>query len=430
MAYIKLQLGCFVVVSYIALIYLRERARVPDGERPGLFGCLLALGAVTVLFDGATAWTVNHLDTVPPTINRLLHLGFLICLDTMAFLLLFYMLSVTDALPRTRRGRLLLFLPLAAGLAVVVVCIPGLEYRVGRTTNYSMGVSAYTCFAMAGLCTAVSLAVFFRRFRHIESRKRINCFTCFAVILAVTVWQSIQPEALVTSLAPTIAVLGAYMNEEDPAFLRLDHYLSEMIMGFGTLVENKDGSTGGHIRRTTAYVKLLSEELCRRGLYRDVLTRDYLRCLERAASMHDIGKIAIPDHILQKPGRLTQEEYAVMKTHAVRGGEIVRETFGHLDEEQYERLAYLVVRYHHERWDGSGYPEGLRGENIPLCARIMAVADVFDAVSAKRCYRDAMPLDACFRIIEEGSGRDFDPVLAEVFLEMRDRVEAIYEKNQ
>ena len=119
-----------------------------------------------------------------------------------------------------------------------------------------------------------------------------------------------------------------------------------------------------------------------------------------------------------------------MKTHAVRGGEIVRETFGHLDEEQYERLAYLVARYHHERWDGSGYPEGLRGENIPLCARIMAVADVFDAVSAKRCYRDAMPLDACFRIIEEGSGRDFDPVLAEVFLEVRDRVEAIYEKNQ
>lgn len=427
--YIKLQIGSLAVVSYVALLYLRERMRCPQRKGTGIFGGLLVLGILTILFDGATAWTVNHLDTVPPMTNRLLHLGFLMCLDAMVFLLFLYMLSITDALPRTWRGRVILFLPLMVNLAVLVVFIPLLEYRVGTTTNYSMGVSAYTCYAMVAIYAAVSLVVFLRRFRYIESRKRINGITYFAVILTVTIWQTANPEALITSLVPPIAVLGAYMNEEDPTFTRLDQYLNEMIMGFATLVENKDGSTGGHIRRTTAYVKLLAQELRRRGLYRDVLTKDYLRCLERAAPMHDIGKIAIPDRILQKPGRLTEEEFAAMKTHAERGGEIVRETFGHLGEEQYEQIAYHVARHHHEKWNGSGYPDALDRKNIPLCARIMAIADVFDAVSSKRCYRDAMPLDDCFHIILEGSGQDFDPVLADVFLEVREKVESIFYAN-
>ena len=103
--------------------------------------------------------------------------------------------------------------------------------------------------------------------------------------------------------------------------------------------------------------------------------------------MHDVGKIAIPDAILQKPGKLTSEEFDIMKTHAARGGKIIRETFGHLGDDEYEKMAYEVARHHHEKWNGRGYPDGLSQKEIPLSARIMAVADVFDAVSAKRCYR-------------------------------------------
>lgn len=142
--------------------------------------------------------------------------------------------------------------------------------------------------------------------------------------------------------------------------------------------------------------------------------------------MHDIGKIAVPDSILQKPGKLTDEEFEQMKLHTVKGGKIIKETFGHLGDEQYTEMAYQVARFHHEKWNGKGYPEGLSRKDIPLCARIMAIADVFDAVSEKRCYREAMPLDKCFEIIEEGSGQHFDPILVEVFLEIRDKVEAIY----
>ncbi len=164
----------------------------------------------------------------------------------------------------------------------------------------------------------------------------------------------------------------------------------------------------------------------RRGYYKEVLTKDYMKNLLRAAPMHDIGKIAVPDAILQKPGRLTDEEFDRMKLHTVSGGEIIKETFGHLANEQYTRMAYEVAHCHHEKWNGKGYPDGLKGTQIPLCARIMAIADVFDALSEKRCYRDAIPLDKCFQIIKEGGGTDFDPFLADLFLKIRDKVEAAY----
>ena len=144
------------------------------------------------------------------------------------------------------------------------------------------------------------------------------------------------------------------------------------------------------------------------------------------APLHDIGKVAVPDNILCKPGKLTDEEFAVMKLHAEKGATIIRESFRNLGNEEYRQMAFEVARYHHEKWNGKGYPVGLKEEEIPLCARIMAVADVFDAVSEKRCYRDAMPLDKCFAIIEEGIGRDFDSDVAQAFLKIRDKVEKVH----
>ena len=186
--------------------------------------------------------------------------------------------------------------------------------------------------------------------------------------------------------------------------------------------------TQSQLQRTTTYVKLLAEELRNRGIYREELTDEFLENLYRAAPMHDVGKIAVPDAVLQKTGKLTEEEYEVIKTHTVKGGNIIRETFGHLENEQYTHMAYEVARHHHEKWNGKGYPDGLKGEETPLCARIMAIADVFDAVSEKRCYRDAMPLEKCFEIIAEGSGQAFEPILAETFLDIYDKVKKEHDK--
>ncbi len=224
----------------------------------------------------------------------------------------------------------------------------------------------------------------------------------------------------------TTTLLGNLLGAKE----ELSLYHDEMIMGFATLVENKDGSTGGHIKRTTAYVRLLAEELQRRGYYQTILTKEYVENLCKAAPMHDIGKISVPDVILQKPGKLTAEEFESMKLHTVSGGRIIQETFGHLTNKEYTQIAYEVAHFHHEKWNGKGYPEGLRRQEIPLCARIMAIADVFDAVSEKRCYREALPLEKCFDIIREGSGQDFEPILVEVFLDIRDKVVQVHEGSK
>lgn len=212
------------------------------------------------------------------------------------------------------------------------------------------------------------------------------------------------------------------LSDNADNYERLLLHNQDMIYGFATLVENRDENTGGHIRRTSIYAELLARKLQETKEYGDKITDEFVECLSMVAPLHDIGKISIPDSILCKPGRLTAEEFEIMKSHSEKGGNIIRETFFHVTDEDYRDMAYDVARFHHEKWNGKGYPEGRSGTDIPLAARIMSVADVFDAVSEKRCYRDAMPLEECFRIIENGRGVDFDPVIADAFLGIRETI--------
>lgn len=201
------------------------------------------------------------------------------------------------------------------------------------------------------------------------------------------------------------------------------------IVGMANLIESRDGETGEHVKRTSAYAEMIAEELSQIVPYKDVINAVYMENLWKAAPLHDIGKIKISDSILQKPGKLTDEEFERMKMHASEGGKIIDVTMGAINDRDYLDMAHQVARYHHEKWDGSGYPEGLRGEEIPLCARIMAVADVFDALISKRCYKKAMSVEKAYNIIEESSGSHFDPVVAQAFIRIRPRVEA-YLRNE
>lgn len=426
MQYYKLQLGCMLILLYIAFIYRKECMQYRNRHKRKVFDYLLPVGIFSVFFDGITAHTVNHPDTVNSVVNMICHMFFLVGLDTFIFLLFLYMRAITEGVPKPKKKGLLLYIPYLLNVITVVTFMPRLDYLEGEISNYSMGISAYTCFAMAGIYIILTWITFFGRWKNIERHKRFGIFSYLMVLGGVTVFQMLHPQTLISSIAITTIIIGVYINQENPAVEELSRYHREMVMGFATLVETKDGSTGGHIKRTSLYVKLLTEELKHRGFYKDILTKDYINNLCKAAPMHDIGKIAVPDMILQKPGKLTDEEFNIMKQHSQRGGEIIQETFGHLENKEYTQMAYEVARYHHEKWNGRGYPEGLRKKDIPLCARIMAIADVFDAVSMKRCYRDALPLDKCFEIIEEGSGQDFEPLLVEVFLDIRDKVEAAH----
>lgn len=214
----------------------------------------------------------------------------------------------------------------------------------------------------------------------------------------------------------TIIVLIAQGNKRSFYHERLSGMQSGMITFMAEIVENRDDNTGGHIRRTAAYVEQIAEELKRQGAYPEILSDTYMRDMIVAAPLHDIGKIHIPDAVLNKPGRLSEEEFAIMKTHTTAGEELLKHAREELGESGYLNTAVEMAAYHHEWWNGRGYPYGISGEEIPLCARIMAVADVFDALTSKRCYKDAMPVEKAYAIIREESGTHFDPVVAEAFL--------------
>ena len=420
--YSKLQIGCMLIVIYIAFIYFRERYAYKVKKKEIVFELLLFTGIFSIAFDGITAYTVNRLNKVPVLLNDIFHTCFLCSLDAIVFLIFLYILDITRGLPKKRKTKIIISMPFAINMAAVIMFMPKITYRHGDITNYSMGIPVYTCYIMVAVYMLGSVILLICGRKNMGHNKLITITTCIVAALAVTVYQMIHPQALLTSLVSVFVIIGAYLNMENPLLQKLSAHNKEMVMGFATLVENRDGNTGGHIRRTTTYVEILAKELKNRGLYKDELTEDYIKKLIMAAPMHDVGKIAIPDAILQKPGKLTAEEFDVMKTHAAKGGEIIKETFQSMGDEEYEKIAYQVARFHHEKWNGKGYPEGLSRKEIPLCARIMAVADVFDAVSAKRCYRDAMPLEQCFAIIENGSGQDFDPYITDVFLDMKEEI--------
>ncbi|MGN1250357.1 MAG: HD-GYP domain-containing protein, partial [Candidatus Spyradocola sp.] len=428
----KTQIMSLLILAYIGLAYIREgthlnRISRKDNCNP-IFDASLIVADVAVLFDGATACMVNLLDVIPRWVNLLAHLGMYLAYEAFVALLFWYWVSVTVGIPKSRWIRAALILPSAAFAAVTIAFLPAIQFLPGRYTNYSMGVSVYASFACVVLYCALTLGVILWKHRYIPRNKRASLATTVVFIVIILTLQILFPEALVTCIAAAMILLSIYLTMENPAIHGLQHYHSEMVMGFATLVENKDGNTGGHIRRSSAYASLIAKNLRRTRRYHNVITQDYLDNLIQSAPMHDIGKIGISDAILQKPGRLTPEEFEQMKQHTTIGGRIIADTFGHLLNVEYESMAHQVALYHHEKWNGKGYPEGLSGTDIPLCARIMAVADVFDAVSTKRCYRDAMSLDACYDIIRSGRGTDFDPDVVDAFFMDQAKVEHIYTK--
>ena len=198
------------------------------------------------------------------------------------------------------------------------------------------------------------------------------------------------------------------------------------IRAWAHLAETRDNETGNHIQRTQGYVRLLATRLAQQPRFAAIIDPSYIELLTRSAPLHDIGKVGIPDAILLKPGKLTPDEWTIMKTHTLLGSEAITLAERDIDAAaEFLTPAKEIVRWHHERWDGSGYPDGLAGDAIPLSARIMALADVFDALISRRVYKDAIPFASVRKIIAEERGRQFDPDITDVFLANYAQFEAI-----
>ena len=221
-----------------------------------------------------------------------------------------------------------------------------------------------------------------------------------------------------------------YIDESQEQSNTIARMQSNLIMVMADLVESRDKFTGDHVRNTASYARIIMNQMRREGICSDVLTNEFISNVYQSAPLHDIGKIAVSDVILNKPGRLTEEEFAIMKSHTIAGQQILESAKSAVSESSYLDEAQRLAAYHHEKWDGSGYPYGLAGEDIPLSARIMAVADVFDALVSKRSYKAGFPVEKAFAIIEEGIGTHFDPQVARAFLHARDKAAAVAQKSE
>ena len=203
---------------------------------------------------------------------------------------------------------------------------------------------------------------------------------------------------------------------------RMQH---DIIVSMANVIESRDGTTGEHVKRTSKYTMLLAEKMIERGLYAEELTVQLLESMRNGSPLHDIGKITIPDSVLTKPGKLTVEEYDVIKTHAKAGSDMIRDNMSQMVSGDFLQVACDMARYHHEKWNGKGYPEGLKGEEIPLTARILAVTDVYDALVSERQYKKGMTIDEAFAIMEKDRGENFEPEILDVFFDLRDELERL-----
>ena len=198
------------------------------------------------------------------------------------------------------------------------------------------------------------------------------------------------------------------------------------ILTLASLAETRDADTGNHIRRTQFYLKAIAERLREHPRFRRFLDPQTIDLLFKSAPLHDIGKVGIPDHILLKPGRLEPAEYEVMKTHTTLGRDAIQHAEDRLGMEvDFLRFAKEIAQFHQERWDGSGYPDGLSGDDIPIPARLMAVADVYDALVSRRVYKAAMPHERAVEIVLAGRGTHFDPDVVDAFLAVEDEIRTI-----
>ncbi len=276
------------------------------------------------------------------------------------------------------------------------------------------------------LYLVVSMVHVGRSFRHRDQGTILMILIVLAAgIISMTLF-SIQITYLAIAISASLCYIyyNDLIQQDIQAKLRTDQETiaqmqEHIITGLASLIESRDLETGEHVTRTSEFVRTLAESARADGIYPDCLDDHAISLMCRAAPLHDVGKIIVPDDILKKPGRLTEEEFTLMKRHASEGGRIVREVLEGVADSEYLSMAVDIAACHHERWDGGGYPAGLAGEDIPLAARIMAIADVFDALISERCYKEAIPPEKAFAIIREESGTHFDSQLVRVFLDHR-----------
>jgi response regulator RpfG family c-di-GMP phosphodiesterase len=254
-------------------------------------------------------------------------------------------------------------------------------------------------------------------------------------LVLISLQQKVENQSLAKQLAAKNNELELKVEERSAQLSfkseEVSHIRDVTIVAMGILAETRDHETGNHLKRTQNYIFALAKKMSHHPRFKDLLTDEYIEALFKLAPLHDIGKVGIPDYILLKPERLTADELEIMKTHPVIGGDVLTAAESELPApSRFLHIGHDIASGHHEKWDGSGYPKGLKGNDIPVSARLMAIADVYDALISQRVYKKAFPHEVAVSLIAQGRGTHFDPDLVDAFLEIQEEFRTIAERYQ
>lgn len=348
----------------------------------------------------------------------------------------------TEDLPNNlKRFTTINIITVFAEIMIIISQFTGFYYTFDETHTYHRGAGSLIAFGLPLLAVLILLSLNVQYYSRIPKRMRLLLLLFTINPFVSTIYQLLYYgyEAVNITIAAMAVLLYVFdlldlrhieksnsklKNELADKSERIIQMQDNQIMSMAALVESRDNSTGKHILRTSVGVRILLEEMQKDSGY--VLPEGFCDNLIKAAPMHDIGKIGVNDVILQKPGRFTIDEFEIMKTHAEKGAKALHDILKDSDDIAFRKIAENVAHYHHERWDGSGYPKGLKGEEIPLEARIMAIADVYDALVSKRVYKEKMSFEEADKIIMEGMGKQFDKKLEKYYVAARQKLEDYY----
>ena len=312
--------------------------------------------------------------------------------------------------------------------------ISGSYYYFDEANMYRRGSGYLIADVVPFLMLLIDIVLLIRHGNKISRRVKIAYWVYMIAPIVAMLVQSISygvQYIIITTAAGSVFMYFALLRDQADQYEKQIKSISRLqnglILVMADLVESRDKCTGNHLHKTAEYTRIIMEQMRKDGSYTDQLTDEFIEDVVRSSPLHDIGKIQVSDAILNKPGKLTEEEFEKIKEHTGAGRDIISSAIDMVSEEDsgYLNEARNLAYFHHEKWNGAGYPEGISGEEIPLSARIMAVADVFDALVSRRSYKEEFPFETAMEIIKENSGTHFDPKIVDAFVRAEDKVREV-----
>lgn len=352
-----------------------------------------------------------------------------------AYLMSLLLLSMS--MPKAKAKRITLVLHILFAIHSIAVIIGGatnFPFFFDENNMYHRGVGYNFYNVIPVVILVLGMVILIIYGKNIDKRVRISFWTYLVAPVIAIIIQSFSYGIQYIIFATTASSVFMYfviLKNQTETYEKqtksISHMQNGLIMVLADLVESRDKCTGDHIKKTAEYARVIMKQLKKDGVYADELTDEYIEDVVRSAPLHDIGKIQIPDAILNKTSGLTSEEFEIIKSHTTAGKNIITSAIDMVSEESsgYLNEARNLAYCHHEKWDGNGYPQKLSGEDIPLSARIMAVADVFDALVSKRSYKEPLKFDDAVDLIKKESGTHFDPKIVDAFIKATDEVKNV-----